>query len=154
MLPYRYKIATVGRYGPCMAREAVEREMEEMLGTVLSVLERVPDELVDAEWDLLKRAQFGETLIPTRYKELIGVAVAAVLRCPYGARLHTELARLQGATDAEVAEAVHYAGLVTGWSTQMAGLQVDPADFAGEVDRAVGHLARRMGLDLDRGGRP
>jgi AhpD family alkylhydroperoxidase len=152
MLPYRYKIATVGRYGPRMARAAVEREMEEMLGTALSVLDRVPDELVEAEWDLIKRAQFGETLIPTRYKELIGVAVAAVMRCPYGARLHTELARLQGATDAEVAEAVRYAGLVSGWSMQMAGLQLDPADFAVEVDRTVAHLARRMGLDPDRGG--
>jgi AhpD family alkylhydroperoxidase len=146
MLPYRYEIATVGRYGPAMARETVEREMEETLGTVLSVLDRVPDELIDVEWQLIKRAQFSETLIPMRCKELIGLAVAAVLRCPYGVRLHTELARLHGATDAEVAEAVHYAGLVSGWSTQMAGLQLDAADFAAEVDGAVRHLAWQMGL--------
>jgi AhpD family alkylhydroperoxidase len=146
MLPYRYEIATVGRYGPDMARDTVEREMEEMLGTVMSVLDRVPDELVDAEWQRFKRAQFSETLIPNRCKELIGVAVAAVLRCPYGLRLHTELARLHGATDAEVAEAVHYASLVVGWSTQMAGLGLDLADFAAEVDGTVRHLARTMGL--------
>jgi AhpD family alkylhydroperoxidase len=146
MLPYRYEIATAGRYGPPMAREAVEREMEEMLGAVPSVLDRVPDELVDAEWQLLKLAQFGETLIPSRCKELIGVAVAAVLRCPYGLRLHSELARLYGATDAEVAEAVHYAGLVVSWSTQMIGLGPDPADFAAEVTGTVRHLAKTMGV--------
>jgi len=146
MLPHRYEIATGGRYGHDMAREAVEREMEELLGTVLSVFDRVPEELVDAEWQRFKRAQFGETLIPNRCKELIGVAVAAVLRCPYGLRLHTELARLHGATDAEVAEAVHYAGLVVGWSTQMTGLGLDLADFAAEVDATVRHLARTMGL--------
>jgi AhpD family alkylhydroperoxidase len=146
MLPDRYEIATVGRYGPDMARETVEREMEEMLGAVPAVLDRVPDELVDAEWELLKRARFGETLIPMRCKELIGVAVAAALRCPYGVRLHTEFARLHGATDAEVAEAVHFAGLVAAWSTQMAGLQVNTADFAAEVDGTVRHLARQMGL--------
>jgi len=146
MLPHRYEIATAGQYGPLMARETVEREMEEMLGTVPSVLNRVPDELVDAEWQLVKLAQFGETLIPNRCKELIGVAVAAVLRCPYGLRLHTELARLYGATDAEVAEAVHFAGLVVGWSTQMSGLQLDPADFAAEVDGTVRHLAKTMGV--------
>ena len=146
MLPHRYEIATAGQYGPLMARETVEREMEEMLGTVPSALNRVPDELLDAEWQLVKLAQFGQTLIPNRYKELIGVAVAAVLRCPYGLRLHTELARLYGATDAEVAEAVHYAGVVVGWSTQMTGLGLDLEDFAAEVEGTVRHLARTMGL--------
>jgi AhpD family alkylhydroperoxidase len=146
MLPYRYEIATGGQYGPVMARETVEQEMEEMLGTVPSVLNRVPDELVAAEWQRFKLAQFGETLIPNRWKGLIGVAVAAALRCPYGLRLHTELARLYGATDAEVAEAVHFASLAVGWSTQMTWLGPDPADFAAEVDMTVGHLARTMGL--------
>ena len=146
MLPYRYEIATGAQYGPVMARETVEQEMSEMLGRVPSVLDRVPDELVDAEWQRFKLAQFGETLIPNQWKELIGVAVAATLRCPYGLRLHTELARLYGATDAEVAEAVHFAGLVVGWSTQMTGLGLDPADFAAEVDTTIGHLARTMGL--------
>jgi AhpD family alkylhydroperoxidase len=146
MLPYRYEIATAGQYGPVMARETVEREMEELLGTVPSVLNRVPDELVEAEWQRYKRTQFGEMMIPNRWKELIGVAVAAALRCPYGLRLHTELARLYGATDAEVAEAVHFTGLVVGWSTQMMGLGLDRADFAAEVDKTVSHLARTMGL--------
>ena len=146
MLPHRYEIATGARYGLLMARETVEREMQEMLGTVPSVLNRVPDELVEAEWQLVKLAQFGETLIPNRSKELIGVAVAATLRCPYGLRLHTELARLYGATDAEVAEAIRFAGLVVGWSTQMTGLGLDPTDFAAEVETTVGHLAKTMGL--------
>ena len=146
MLPYRYEIATAGRYRPLMVRETVEREMEELLGAVPSVLNRVPDELLDAEWQLVKLAQFGQTLIPNRSKELIGVAVAAALRCPYGLRLHTELARLYGASDAEVAEAVQYAGLVVSWSTKMTGLQVDPADFAAEVDGAVRHLAKTLGV--------
>jgi AhpD family alkylhydroperoxidase len=146
MLPHRYEIATAGQYGPFMVRETVEREMEEVLGTVPSVFNRVPDDLVDAEWQVVKRAQFGQTLIPSRGKALIGVAVAAALRCPYGLRLHTELARLYGATDAEVAEAVHFASLVVGWSTQMTGLGLDPVDFAAEVDTTVGHLTRTMGL--------
>ena len=54
--------------------------MEEMLGTVLSVLSRVPDELVDAEWQRFKLTQFGETLIPNRCKELIGNSAAMSMR--------------------------------------------------------------------------
>jgi AhpD family alkylhydroperoxidase len=121
--------------------------MRDLLGTVPCSFDRLADEFVDSEWDLMKRMQFGETLIPNRYKELIGVAVAAVTRCPYATRLHTEVARLHGATEAEVAEAVHYAALVSAWSTQLSGLAPDPDGFAAEVDETVRHLARRMGLD-------
>lgn len=132
-----------------MARDGVEREMKDLLGTVLLAFERIPDEFVDSEWDLLKRVQFGETLIPNRYKELVGVAVAAVLRCPYGAVLHSEVARLHGATDAEVAEAVHHAKFLSGWSAHMSGLQVDLATFATEVRQITEHLARGLGLEQE-----
>src|SRR5256885_6574581 len=75
-----------------MGREAVEREMRDLLGTVLSVLDRVPDEFVEAEWQLLRRSLFEDTLIPHRYKALIGLAVAAALPPPSSARLPTRLA--------------------------------------------------------------
>jgi len=124
-----------------MSREAVEDEMRETVGTVLTAFDRIPDEFVGSEWELMKRVQLGETLIPNRYKELIGLAIAAVTRCRYGVLLHTEAARLHGASDAEVAEALHYAKLESGWSVHLAGLQVDYDDFAREVERTMAFLA-------------
>jgi len=124
-----------------MSREAVEDEMRETVGTVLTAFDRIPDEFVGSEWELMKRVQLGETLIPNRYKELIGLAIAAVTRCRYGVLLHTEAARLHGASDAEVAEALHYAKLESGWSVHLAGLQVDYGDFAREVERTMAFLA-------------
>jgi AhpD family alkylhydroperoxidase len=129
-----------------MGRIAVELEMEELAGTALGVLDRVPDELVDAEWRRLRQWLFHETLIPSRYKALIGVAVAASLRCPYAARLQSELARVHGASEAELAEAVQHAALGAGWGVRLSGLEVSPADFAAEVEKVVGHLARRLGI--------
>lgn len=76
--------------------------MRELAGRVLSVLDRVPDELVNAEWQLLRWSLLDDTLIPGRYKALIGVAAAAVLRCPYAIGLHTEMARVHGASEAEL----------------------------------------------------
>jgi len=125
-----------------MAREDVDREMRETLGTARVAFDRIPDELVGPEWDLMKRLQLGETLIPGRYKELIGLAVGAVFRCPYGILLHTEGARLHGASDAEIAEAVHYAKLESGWSVHLAGLQVDYDEFAREVERTAAFVAK------------
>lgn len=111
-----------------------------MFGTVISFVDQIPDEFIDSEWDLMKRAQFGETLIPNKYKELIGLAVAAVTRCRYCTLFHTEAAKLFGATDAEIEEAVHYTKIVSGWSVYINGLQVDYDDFAREVAQVVAHV--------------
>jgi AhpD family alkylhydroperoxidase len=123
-----------------MSRSDVHQEMKEMFGTVISFVDQIPDEFIDAEWDLIKRVQFGETLIPNKYKELIGLSVAAVTRCRYCILFHTEAAKLFGATDAEVEEAVHYTKLVSGWSTYLNGLQVDYDEFAREVAQVADHV--------------
>ena len=123
-----------------MSRSDVHQEMKEMFGTVISFVDEIPDDFIDSEWDLIKRLQFGETLIPNKYKELIGLAVAAVTRCRYCALFHTEAAKLFGATDAEVEEAVHYTKQVSGWSTYINGLQVNYEEFANEVAQATAHV--------------
>jgi AhpD family alkylhydroperoxidase len=123
-----------------MSRSDVHQEMKEMFGTVISFVDEIPDEFIDSEWDLIKRVQFGETLIPNKYKELMGLAVAAVTRCRYCVLFHTEAAKLFGATEAEVEEAVHYTKLVSGWSTYINGLQVDYEEFASEVAQVAAHV--------------
>ncbi|MFP5319838.1 MAG: carboxymuconolactone decarboxylase family protein [Acidimicrobiia bacterium] len=123
-----------------MARTDVHREMKEMFGEVITFIDEIPDQFIDAEWDLIKRVQFGETLIPNKYKELIGLSVAAATKCRYCALFHTESAKLFGATDEEVEEAVHYTKLIVGWSTYINGMQVDYQEFKAQVDRVVEHV--------------
>lgn len=123
-----------------MARADVHREMKEMFGEVIGFVDLIPDEYIDSEWDLIKRVQFGETHIPNKYKELIGLAVSATTRCRYCVVFHTEAAKLFGATDAEVEEALHYTKLVGGWSTYINGMQVDYDEFTAQVDRVVEHV--------------
>jgi AhpD family alkylhydroperoxidase len=120
-----------------MAREDVHQEMKEMFGTVISFVDQIPDEFIDSEWDLIKRVQFGETLIPNKYKELIGLSASAVTRCSYCVLFHTEAAKLFGATDAEIEEALHYTKLVQGWSIYINGLALDFDQFEDEVRGVV-----------------
>jgi AhpD family alkylhydroperoxidase len=114
-------------------------------GDRIGFVDLIPDQYIDAEWDLIKRVQFGETLIPNKYKELIGLAVSAATRCRYCALFHTEAAKLFGATDEEVEEAMHYTKLVSGWSTYINGMQVDYAEFKAQVDRVVDHVKASAG---------
>jgi AhpD family alkylhydroperoxidase len=129
-----------------MGRDTVDREMKELAGTCMAVLDQVADEVVDAEWQLLKWSLFEETLIPNRYRALIAVGVAVVLRCRYAIRLHTEMARVHGASEAEIAASVHHATLVSAWSARMNGVGVDAAEFAAEVERVVSHMTDREGV--------
>ena len=124
-----------------MSRQDVHKEMKEMFGTVISFVDEIPDAFIDAEWDLMKRVQFGATLIPNKYKELIGLSVAAVTRCRYCTLFHTEAAKLFGATEAEIEEAVHYTKIVSGWSVYINGLQIDYQAFADEVGRVVSYIS-------------
>jgi AhpD family alkylhydroperoxidase len=123
-----------------MNRQGVYREIEETFGLVPSMFRAVPDSSLELEWRLFKRVQFDEGPIPNKYRELIGVAIAAATKCRYCALYHSEVAKLNGATEEEVEDAVHYAKSSAGWSTYVNGLQLDYDEFRDEVLRACEHV--------------
>ena len=123
-----------------MNREKIYKEIEDMFGLVPSMFKSVPDSSLELEWKLFKRVQLEEGPIPNKYRELIGVAISAISKCRYCAVYHTELAKLNGASDAEIEDAVHYAKSSAGWSTYINGLQVDFETFKDEVNRACEHV--------------
>jgi AhpD family alkylhydroperoxidase len=121
-------------------REQIYRDIEAMFGLVPSMFKEVPDGSLELEWQLFKKVQFDPGPIPNKYRELIGVAIAATTKCRYCSVYHTEVAKLNGATDAEVEDAVHYAKSSAGWSTYINGLQIDYDQFRDEVLRACEHV--------------
>lgn len=123
-----------------MKRQETYKEIEQMMGLVPTMFKIMSDSSLESEWQLFKKLQVEETAIPPKYKELIGAAVAATLRCPYCSYFHTEMARLNGATDAEIEDAVHYAKSSVGFSTYINGLQVDYKKFKSEIDHACAHI--------------
>lgn len=127
-----------------MTREDVYKEIEAMFGLVPSFFKEVPDSSLELEWKLFKRVQFDEGPIPNKYRELIGLAIAATTKCKYCALYHTEVAKLNGATDAEIEDAVHYAKSSAGWSAYINGLQIDYENFRDEVLRACEHVRKQM----------
>jgi len=130
--------------GKAMKREEVYKEIKEMFGLVPGFFKLVPDSSLRIEWDLFKRVQMEEGPIPNKYRELIGVGIAATTRCRYCAVYHTELAKLNGATDAEIEDAVHFAKSQVGWSTYINGMQVDYDQFKKEVLQACEHVRKKM----------
>jgi AhpD family alkylhydroperoxidase len=124
-------------------RAEVDREIRDTLGLVPSFFKRIPDRFLEAEWTLFKQLELGETLIPNKYKELIGVAVHSETKCRYCTLFHTEAARLFGATDEEIQEAVHYAKYTVGWSVYLNGIREDYDQFEQELQQIGAHLSAR-----------
>jgi len=123
-----------------MSKQEIYQEMKETLGLVPKFFQHVPENTLESEWNLFKQIQLEEGHIPNKYRELIGLGISAVTKCYYCAFYHTEAAKLFGATDEEIEEAVHYAKSSAGWSAYLNGLQFDLNEFRNEVRQIVRHV--------------
>lgn len=113
--------------------EATYADIQATLGVVPSHIKGYPVQAIAGAWEMTKGLLFDPSnAIEPKVKSLIGLAVAAQIPCEYCIWLETKFARAQGATDAEVAEAVAQAGYVRMWSAVINGLQIDFDTFKAE----------------------
>src|SRR5262249_18218934 len=81
-------------------------------------------------WEEFKSVQLNPaTAVPGKYKELMGLAIAAQIPCEYCTYFHTKAAKANGASEREIKEAVAMGAIVRHWSTYLNGAQVDEASF-------------------------
>jgi len=121
--------------------KATYQDVQATLGFVPGFMKAFPGVEVAAIWDEIKAIQLNPTTaLPAKTKELIGLAVAAQIPCRYCTYFHTQVAKLDGASDEEVGEAIAMAGLTRHWSTVLNGLQIDLTEFKQEVARIGAYL--------------
>ncbi|HEX5058778.1 MAG TPA: carboxymuconolactone decarboxylase family protein [Kofleriaceae bacterium] len=117
------------------------KDIEKTLGFVPQFFKAFPEEGIAAAWDELKSVQLNpKTALPGKTKELIGLGVAAQIPCKYCIYFHTQIAKLNGATDREISEAIAMAGATRHWSTVANGLQIDFTEFKQEVGRVFAYV--------------
>ncbi|MFT3841891.1 MAG: carboxymuconolactone decarboxylase family protein [Myxococcaceae bacterium] len=120
-------------------------EMEKMLGVAPAGFKAMPDEDVPAFWEHLKALQMNpKTVLPGKTKELIGLGVAAQVPCRYCLYAHQEFAKLNGASERELREAVATAGIARELSALANGpsLKLEPSpdqvELHAEIAKAFG----------------
>jgi len=131
---------------PALAQGAggAYRDIEDTLGSVPTFFKLFPQEGIGGAWTEFKTVQLNpHTALSGKEKELIGLAVAAQIPCTYCIYFHTQAAKLNGATDPEVREAVAMAAITRHWSTVLNGMQADPATFRQETDTVLRLAAER-----------
>jgi AhpD family alkylhydroperoxidase len=134
---------------PAPEAQAARADIQKTFGFVPRFLGGLPDEALPGAWQEMKGLQLNpSTALPGRVKELIGLAVAAQIPCRYCIVAHTAFARLNGASDREIGEAVAMAALTRHWSTFANGLHLDEGKFRGDIAQVL--AGARAGAPKDR----
>jgi AhpD family alkylhydroperoxidase len=77
-----------------MSYQETVKEMEEAFGIFPGFFKAVPQDVLMQMWPIMKRYMLGESRIPPKYREMIGLAVAATLKCPYCEIFHKGAAQM------------------------------------------------------------
>ncbi len=115
------------------------QDITQTLGLVPEFMKKFPDEARAGAWRLFKDVQLGAggTELKGKDKELIGLAVASQVPCKFCVIAHTEFAKLNGASEQEISEAIGMAGFTREMSTFLNGLRVDETQFKADIARIV-----------------
>lgn len=115
-------------------------DIKKTFGLVPSFMKHYPPSGITGAWELMKAVQFNpNTHIPAKYKELIGLSVASQIPCTYCIYFHTEAAKMNGATEMEIQEAIAMAGFTRYWSTYLNGMQINEATYDSDISKVVEH---------------
>ena len=118
-------------------------DIKKTFGVVLDQFKVIPHDVVPHEWAEMKW-YLGQTKIPAKYKELIGLAVAATIKCPYCIYFHTRAAKMNGATDEEIAELAILTRITTGWSAILHASNMDLESFKKQFAEAEAYMKKQM----------
>jgi AhpD family alkylhydroperoxidase len=125
--------------------DAARADVQKTFGFVPGFFKLVPDLAFPGAWMDFKGLLLNpSTALPPKMKELVGLAVAAQIPCEYCVYAHTEFAKLNGATDAEISEAVAMGALTRKWSTFLNGIQTDEGKFRAEIAQLVTNMKKMM----------
>jgi AhpD family alkylhydroperoxidase len=113
-------------------------DIERTLGFVPEFLAKLPEGALPGVWRELKDLKLSaHTSLAAKEKALISLAVASQVPSAVCIVAETEFAKLAGASEREIAEAVGMAAITRNMSTLLNGLQTDEVRFKADIDRLV-----------------
>jgi len=112
-------------------------DIQQSLGFVPEFFRSVPESALPGAWREMKDLKLAPTSIAPKVKSLIALAVASQVPSRPCVVAETEFAKLGGATEAEISEAVGMAAITRNMSTMLNGMQVDETAWRADIDRLV-----------------
>lgn len=122
-------------------------DVEETLGLLPGYMDALPEDDLVNEWPNMKRFMFADSEIEPKYRELIGLAVAAAIGCEYCRHFHKGAAQLHGATEEELSELSFLASYTPRYSAIIQAQDYDVDVFEEEVEQIAAHLQKQAAGD-------
>jgi AhpD family alkylhydroperoxidase len=121
---------------PITDAASVLKDAQQSFGFVPEFLRRFPAEALPGAWLSFRNVEMSsQTALPGKIKTLIGLAVSSQIPCKYCVISDTELAKLEGASEREIAEAVAMGSIARQYITLIEGLQVDEKAYRRDWER-------------------
>jgi AhpD family alkylhydroperoxidase len=121
------------------------RDIEQTYGFVPTFMREFPAGALPAAWNEMKAVEMNPSApISGKYLSLESLAIASQVPCGFCTYADTSFAKAQGASDAELKEAVLLSAEVRHWSTYLNGIDYDDAKFRHEVDQVFATMKKRQ----------
>lgn len=125
-----------------------EQEIEATFGFVPEFYRAMPEPVFQHAWGIQRDFELCDTTLDMKTKELIGLALAAQIKCRYCTYFHTEAAKAHGASEEELREAAAMGGMTGLFSNALTAAQIDYDRFRREVDRIIEHMTEEAGQTM------
>jgi AhpD family alkylhydroperoxidase len=135
------KIVLIGfAFALLLASTPTQRASAQESGAPEWMKQTYPADALKPAWEEFKAMNDPKGALDAKTKELIGLAVAAQVPCQYCVYYHTLAAKHDGATDAQIKEAIATGAMTRKWSTVLNGSAYDFGKFKQQVDASfAGH---------------
>ena len=126
-----------------MSYEATLKEIKENFGFVPDFFKKTPKDVIIHMWPIFKKYQLGESSIPPKYREMMMLAAAAAVKCPYCETFHSEASKMLGATEEELSELAVLVASVGFWSNTLHTMNYDMNKFSKELEKAGKYMTSK-----------
>jgi AhpD family alkylhydroperoxidase len=123
-----------------MNHDETFKEIENTLGIVPGFMENTPQDVLPQMWSIFKKYELGKSQIPEKYREMIALAAAASVKCPYCQTFHNEVAKMYGTNEEELKELSVIVGQTSFWSNVLHTHNYDYDTFVRELHQIGEHL--------------
>lgn len=143
--------ASAGKPAPTLApvtdAASARAQIQQLYGSVPDFLARFAPAGLPGAWKEMRDVEMSPTTaLSGKTKSLIGIAVASQVPCRFCLAADTEFAKMEGATEAEIQEAIGMAAITRHWSTYLNGTQQDEAQFRRDVDKLVAGAKKQQAV--------
>jgi AhpD family alkylhydroperoxidase len=125
-----------------MSYQQTVKEIENTFGSVPEFFRNTPEDILTQVWPIMKKYGMGESVIPQKYREMMALAAAATMKCPYCQTFHRESAKMFGASEAELNELAAIVAQTSFWSAILHTQNYDINRFMKEL-QAMGEYVSR-----------